>query len=694
MDEKGITISLAIAIVVVIVVAGAGAYFLLMGMEAPEEGEESGEENQEYPQENQPPVQEGDITVEFIDSTYEVAPGGTSGWFHTGQDADIMLSGIDFNNTGGPLLFNHPMDIATDGTHLLLADTRNNRVLIWNSMPAGNTPPDLVLGQDNFYTNNPGTGLDEMNWPAGVATDGQHVVVADTNNDRILIWNTFPSTNGQPADLVIQGVPHDPSESTPSFIKRAVWWPWDVWTDGEKFVVSATGNGTVLIWNSFPTYDNQPADIYLKGDLGTPRHITSDGTRLMIGDHNPRAGGEPLPHATTFFWNDFPSTDNQPHDFRMDEPYDSAAWMRGDFTPDGKLVLFGVRLHIWNSFPTSGTDSPDLTVGENYYFEWGDGSNVVYADGRLYICVYNGNKIVGFNSLPTSPSAVPDFAIGAPDISTNTLETNYIIDNPVPVSNGESLFVSSDFNNKLYVWKNLPDESGVYPDIVYDLPFAPWDSALFENTLVLAGRDTVYIWNNLPLDGELPDLRFEGGIGNVTFLELRGVALDDQYFYLADKSANRIYVWEGIPDSDTNPKFSIDIEMPTRLSSDGTYLVAAATEAAEKIKFYRIDQLSSTTQPTDLTGIMLNLPEAALATGGHLFIADTCSNRVLIWDNILDAINGDHSRIIVLGKENLDDTTYEIGVDKLFMPGAVSFGDYLWVGEFKFSGRLLRFSPS
>ena len=44
-----------------------------------------------------------EITVEFINSSYAVASGETSGTFHTGQKADIMLSGIDFNRTGGPL---------------------------------------------------------------------------------------------------------------------------------------------------------------------------------------------------------------------------------------------------------------------------------------------------------------------------------------------------------------------------------------------------------------------------------------------------------------------------------------------------------------------------------------------------------------------------------------------------------------
>lgn len=659
-------------------------------------------ENQ--PQENQPPT-EGEITIQSINSTYRIASGGTSGWFHTGQDADIMLSGIDFNNTGGPLLFNHPGNVASDDTRLLLADRNNNRVLIWNSLPTENIPPDIVLGQENFYANNPGTGLDQMNWPVGVATNGQHVAVADSYNDRILIWNTFPTTSRQPADLVIQSIPNDPAlQSDPSYLKRRVGWPWGVWIGDGKLVVSCTADGSVLIWNSIPTQDNQPADIYLTGQgaLGTPRTITSDGTHLIVGDHNPSPSVAETGAHGNFFWSSFPTSDDEPFDFFMSDPFDPiGAWMQGSFAPGDKLVLLGSKLHIWNSFPTGSTDLPDLSVGEtgsggsSYRFNGGDGSGAVYAGGKLYISLSNGNKIVGFDSLPTESSASPNFAVGAPDINTNTLETKYFITNPVPVSDGTSLFVSSDFDQKLYVWKNLPDESGAWPDIVYSLPFAPWDSVLFENTLILAGGETVCIWETLPREGELPDRWFRGSIGNVS-LQAQGVALDNQYFYLADRNANKIHIWDGIPDNDTDPRFSIDIEMPTRLSSDGTYLVVAATEASfgERIKFYRIDQLSSSAQPTLLTGIGVNLPQAALAVDGHLFIGDTGFNRVLVWNNISDAVNGNAPEV-ALGEEDFDDIAPEIGVDKLFWPAAISFdGDYLWVGEFKFSGKILRFSPS
>lgn len=644
---------------------------------------------------NQPPPGEEGITVEFTGSTYETAGGGTSGWFTSGQDADIMLSGIDFNNTGGPLLFNHPTGIASDNTRLLLADTWNNRVLIWNSLPIENVPPDIVLGQEDFYTNNPGTGLDQMNWPMGVSTDGQRVVVADTNNDRILIWNTFPTNNGQSADLVIQG---DPASAYPT---RKIDWPWGIWTNGVKLVVSSTSTASVLIWNTFPIQNNQAADIYLtgQGQIGTPRNVTSDGAHLIVGDHNPNVSG--VTGSGTFFWSSFPTGNDQLPTFFMRDPGDPQGfWLRGDFAPDGKLALLGVGLYIWNTFPTDNADSPDLTVGQwwpggtKYWFKPAEGAGMVFAAGKLYLT--SNNTIICFNSLPTTSDALPDFAVGGPDIYTNTLETNYFIGNPVPVSDGTSLFVSSD-SGKLYVWKNLPNESGAHPDIVYSGLTAPWANAIFEDTLVLAGKDTVYVWNNLPLNGELPDLQFKGGIGNVTFQELRGVELDDQYFYLADRDADKIYVWEGIPDNTTNPKFSISADVPTCLSSDGTYLVVACTEAQnsnERIKFYMIDQLSSSAQPTHLTGITVNLPQAVLAIDGNLFVGDTAFNRVLIWNSISSAVAGGYPNI-VLGAEDFTDTLAEIGVDKLFMPAALSFdGEYLWVGEFKFSGRILRFSPS
>jgi hypothetical protein len=622
------------------------------------------------------------LSVSRVESSYRVALGNLSGWFTNGQEADIMLSGIDFNNAGGPLLFNHPKGIATDGTHLLLADGNNNRVLIWNSLPTGNTPPDLVLGQPNFTTNYPGTGRHQMNWPASVATDGTHVVVADTYNDRILIWNQLPTQNAAPADIVLDGKTGFQSSK---LTKNGFSWPWGVWTNGQKLVVSSTRGGYVLIWNSFPTRDNQPADLYLTagGNFGTPRTITSDGKSLIIGDHNAENTSSAMGN---FFWKHFPTKDDEPYDF-----FRPGAWMTGDFTQEGKLVMLGETLHIWNSFPAIADEPPAISIS-GFKFTGGDGAGLAIASNRIYISLYNGNRVVVYHNIPTTPLMPPDFAIGSPDINTNTLDTHYFITNGIPTTDGKSLFVSSDFDRRLYVWKQIPDESGAYPDLVYSLPEAPWDNALWGSTLALAGKDTVMIWKTLPLEGQPFDISFKGSIGGITFKELGGVALDDKYFYLSDTPANKIYVWDEIPDADIPPLFSLTVELPGRLSSDGEYLIVTSLNS-HSVLVFRVAELSTNARPVATIGGpgKFNLPQSAIVAGGGLFIADTCFNRVHIWEKITDAISG-KSADVILGKGGPDVPPLQ-RKDALFWPAGLAFdGSYLWVGEFKFGNRLLRFS--
>jgi len=645
-------------------------------------------------------TQPSSISVKATGAKYKtVSSKPTSGWFQTGQDADIMLSGIDFNNTGGPLLFNHPGVVASDGTRLLLADRNNNRVLIWNKLPTGNTPPDLVLGQKDFTSNNPGTGLDQMNWPVSVSVGGGKVAVTDTYNNRILIWNSFPTKNGQAADLVINSAQGN-KQQLQAEKKRSLQWPWGVWTDGKKLAITSTQNNLILLWNTFPTQNDQIADVYLagRGDIGTPRTITSDGTHLIVGDHNPKVTAQ---GSVNFFWKNWPTQDDEAYSFFMSDPVDPrGGWMQGAFAVDGKLIMLGAALHIWNSFPESANDKPDVSVGQaggpsggsGYRFVGGDGSGLAVIGNRLYISLSNGNKIVAFNSLPTKSSNKPDFAIGAPDINTNTLDANFIMSNPVPATDGKSLFISSDFDNGLYVYKNLPDESSAHPNFVYQ-GAGGWDNELFENKLAVAGQSGVFIWNKLPSGGEQPDLVFASSIGNVRFQDLKGVAMDDKYFYLADYQANKVYVWQGIPNQNSNPLFSLSIQEPWRLSSNGKYL-AVTRIYNHSIDLYSIDTLSANSKPTASVGGRgkFNLPQYGVVSQGHLFVGDTGFNRVHVWKDINDAIAGKNADVI-LGAENLQDTTPEIGRNKLFWPAAPAFdGSFLWVGEFKFSERLLRFS--
>jgi len=625
----------------------------------------------------------GEISVKATGAKYKTvtskSPAG--GWFTTGQDADIMLSGIDFNNTGGPLLFNHPGEVTTDGRHLLLADRNNNRVLIWNTLPTSNTPPDLVLGQKNFITNNPGKGADQMNWPVGVTTDGTHVLVADTYNDRVLIWNLIPTKNGQPADLIIES---------------KLRWPWDVWTNGNKLAISNTGGSSVFLWNSFPATSSEPPDTVLtaQGKMGTPRGITSNGQYLIVADHNNKAVNS---QSATFVWKNWPASDVV-YDFLLD------GWRTGTFLPDGRLALLSTTHFapsLWNIPPIGSDDKPDLELtqiqGPGGQLETGDGSDIVWAEDRLYLSLSNGNKILVYNSVPDSSTDRADFAIGAPDIKTNTLETNFFLGNPVMATNGKSLFVSSDFDKRLFVWKSLPDQSNAHPDFVYQFPEAgSWDNTLWGNTLALAGRKTVYIWKNLPLNGELPNDILTDRVGSVQFQELHGVAVDNKYFYLADSQADKVYVFEGVPDKNSEPKFRLSIDQPRRLSSDGKYLVVATTldNQTGHIKIFTIADLAHDAKPKTLDRriVPTNLPEDALAAGGSFFVANTGNNVVYAWRNIEDVLAG-KTYDTILGESSAEDTKPEIDKNKVFWPASLAFdGSFLWVGEFKFSGRILRFS--
>lgn len=626
----------------------------------------------------------GGYKMYFKSSAPPAQPVAPAGPFVTGQAADLVAGALGFNNSGGAKLLNHPTGLATDGQSLLLADRWNNRVLIWRNAPSSNIAPDLVLGQPDFTTNNSGAGTNQLNWPGNVAItpDGRVIAVADTNNDRVLIWTGFPEQNGAPADIVLDITRFSPPASTPVRFS----WPWGVWTDGRKFAVVATQGAGILIWNSIPSRNHQPPDFVLRPrGAGTPRNITSDGSEFFaVSDHNNGEGNRPA----TMVWTGFPENASQ-----TVPAFTIPEWVKGTLTNDGKLIAGGIQsISIWNRPPRSAETRPDVVLRPASYRN-GDGPDAVIAQGRLYVCNYNGNNILVWNSIPANGNQKPDFALGSDTPEQDTWAENYFIQNPALATGGQSLFASSDFDRKLFVWRNLPVESATRPDAVISLQDAPWDNAVHGTRLALAGKRTLYLWNTLPLNGEAPDATFSGRIGQVEFLELTGVAMDARYFYVADRMANRVYVWEGNPSAATPPKVILSVENPGRISSDGEYLVVSPFEGQD-IVLFRVDELGGEAKPAVLSGRgRFNLPGDALVANGRLFVADRGNNRVPVWNRVQDAINGLPANAF-LGASNSSDQRAGLAVDKLFMPGSVAFdGRNLWVGEFKFSTRILRFSP-
>ena len=84
------------------------------------------------------------------------------------------LAAMGLASTSGTSLYDHPSGLASNGTNLLLVDRGNNRILVWNTAPTSSSSlPDFVLCQPSTTATASGNGLAQCNWPSdAVVTRG------------------------------------------------------------------------------------------------------------------------------------------------------------------------------------------------------------------------------------------------------------------------------------------------------------------------------------------------------------------------------------------------------------------------------------------------------------------------------------------------------------------------------------------
>ena len=383
---------------------------------------------------------------------------------------DVVLGQTDFETIGLPSersasTLNRPTSASTDGTHLVIADTWDNRVLIWNSIPTANgQPADVVLGQVDFVKAVPGTSQSALRGPQGVWIDDQgRLWVADSGNYRLLMWNSIPTQNNANADLVLgqkdfsTGRPPvtDLSGSFQSTSADKLNTPVSVSSDGQHLFVSDLGSSRVLIWNSIPTQNGQSADVVIgqaemtailannsstlcestgtddNGDaiypsrcgatLNFPRAAISDGQRLFIAD-----GG----NDRILVFNHIPTEDGAAADVILGQP-------------DDKINLSNESTE---SLRVSSSDSFRTPTG----LAW-DGTNLYVAD------VYNRRVVVYTGSdFPLKPTAVRNaasvnvYAIGAITFSGSANEGDKI---SVTIGDG------TETNDQVYTYTEQADDT-------------------------------------------------------------------------------------------------------------------------------------------------------------------------------------------------------------------------------------------
>ena len=662
---------------------------------------------------------------------YKTVGEKPTGWFTTGQPADLILYANNFNDAGGANNLNHPAKVATDGSRLIVADTYNHRVLIWNKIPTANyQPADLVIGQKNFTDNTPGLTQDKLRWPTGVATDGQRLVVADAYNNRVLIWQIFPTINGQPADVVL-GQPDFTTnlEAFPSKItdqaerqRRHIWWPWDVMIYQNKlFVISL--DGSLLIYNTFPVQNYASADIILgqpdfserfKGDLvksneklymRTPRSVSFDGTYLVIGDYNANK---------IFIYQGLPAKSGQEADYFLN--FNIHKTGTGIVAVAGKIyATMDNTIYVWQEPITQDNQQPDFILGKNVRQVSRYSFNSPYGlatDGhRLIVADTNNSRVLIYDQLPTKGNDVPDIVLGQKDFYTNHLVSRSSRNNPNPVTDGHVLIIGDDYNGLVQVYKNLPDESLAEADVYQAISGWKGTACAYDGQLYCAATERgLAVWEGLSEGSSLPDYFI-----NFSFLNSRNVAVDNKSLYVADYDGNRVFVFSEKPRSNkkTLPDFVLgqpnfestaegsgpaDLFNPIGVSSDDKHLVVGDW-GNKRVLIWNLPIIKNTQEPDlilgskigDIGPLRFEGPAGVVAYDDKLFVADNGNNRVLIWSRFPTKATDQPD--IVLGQKDFYSKYPSNTQDGLFLPMHLAFdGHYLWVGEFKWSDRLLRFS--
>lgn len=318
---------------------------------------------------------------------------------------------------------------------------------------------DVVLGQPDFTTNEWANGPSGMRSPTAVASDGHYLAVADTDNNRVLIWNSIPSSNQAPADVVVGQEDFSKTLALRQPTASTLRGPQGVWIQDGRLYVADTLNHRVLIWNSMPTSNGKPADVVLgqpnfnvqvqsnlaedtvvpkPENMLNPVSVTSDGVRLFVTD---------LGHNRILVWNALPSSNGAPADFAVGQP-DLTSALANNVTALCQPV----------GQDENGKDLHPFRCGATLEFP-----RFALSDGtRLFVADGGNDRVLVFKTMPRDNGATADVVLGQPSLLLNQVSDG---SNPLfrsaadqlrtPMAlawDGTNLYVTDPFNRRVMVF--------------------------------------------------------------------------------------------------------------------------------------------------------------------------------------------------------------------------------------------------
>ncbi len=326
--------------------------------------------------------------------------------------------------------------------YLLVSDTGRNRIFIWSHPEQPHLPPSLILGQDHQGKTERNQGgkvsASTLQYPSGIWSDGKTLVVADAWNHRVLIWHSFPTKNGQAADVVlgqpnfeqnqpnVKGVGSSPDAQT-------LYWPYGVFSDGTHLWIADTGNRRVLFYEEIPAYSYKAADRVIgQADFTTKDYDTSSAT---------------WPYAVKL-------------------------------GPNGELAIVDTnayRVLVWKHYEEAFSDLPSIILGQPHLDAKGQNQfklfpeaytlnwcyDVLFYREGIWVADAGNSRILGWDQLPTTHNQPAQHLIGQASFQLggenqyNMHSTEHTLYWPFSLASKEHLMAVADTGNHRIIYYSI-----------------------------------------------------------------------------------------------------------------------------------------------------------------------------------------------------------------------------------------------
>jgi uncharacterized protein (TIGR03437 family) len=448
----------------------------------------------------------------WVNGKLLVAEGNRVGASTIGSDGTVTVGNrvLIFDSSTGTFLPDTHSDVTTTG------NVQNPRC------PVCGFPATTVLGQPNFTSTTIGL-QNGMRTPTAVASDGTIVAVADTDNNRVLLWRSFPTSNGQPPDLVL-GQPNFTTVQTFAGVhNNTLRGPQGVWIQNGKLFVADTQNHRVLIWNSIPTQNQQPADgvlgqkdfesadappgtqlnpVAASNRLYSPTSVTSDGLHVFVSD---------LGFNRVLIWNGIPASIDQPADVVIGQP-DFASSLPNNTT--GFCAATGTDSSGNPTYPARCEKTLNFPR-----FALPDGR------GRLFVADGGNDRVLVYNNIPATNGVAANLVLGQPDFLSDIVSDPLIQFASTTIPNRAS-------TNTIRTPTSLAwDGTNLYVTDPFDLRvvvFTPGDNpSLAENSILNAASLAIFQEGLIGLGGTIN----AGDTVTITINDTTGSAGSKSYTY-------------------------------------------------------------------------------------------------------------------------------------------------------------------